>query len=36
VDEATHYNQAKERVEALKGFCAHLAVYVAVNTGSSC
>lgn len=33
MDEATRYKQAKERVEALKGFYAHLAIYIAVNTG---
>ena len=33
MDDATRYKQAKERVEALKGFYAHLAVYIAVNAG---
>jgi hypothetical protein len=33
LDEEARYKQAKERVEALKGFYAHLAVYIAVNLG---
>jgi uncharacterized membrane protein len=33
MDDETRYKQAKERVEALKGFYAHLAVYLAVNLG---
>jgi hypothetical protein len=33
MDEAARYKQAKERVEALKGFYAHLAIYLIVNIG---
>lgn len=33
MDDAARYKQAKERVEALKGFYAHLAVFLAINFG---
>jgi hypothetical protein len=33
MDEEQRYKQAKARVEALKGFYIHLAVYLMVNAG---
>lgn len=33
MNEEERYKRAKERVEALKGFYTHLAVYLAVNAG---
>lgn len=33
MNDEQRYKEAKERVEALKGFYAHLAVYLAVNLG---
>ncbi len=33
MSEEQRYKQAKERVEAIKGFYAHLMIYLAVNAG---
>ena len=33
MDEQTRYQEAKKRVEELKGFYSHLITYILVNTG---